>query len=113
MDIILALKEKAKEGKFHIIKREKNLDFIRMFRLNKRKISELIQKITIDDFCYRTLDREYEKRGPSSLIVIKREYELINYLGINDRICIYIKYKEVENGQSIPIISFHSDETNE
>ena len=105
---IQQIKDKVKQNKFEIVNREKNELFIQQYNLNKSKIKQMLLSLNPEDIQYELKDKEYLKYGLENLIVLKKQYELINFYGKNKIENIYIKIKMKDKW--LPVISFHFDE---
>ena len=90
---IQQIKDKVKQNKFEIVNREKNELFIQQYNLNKSKIKQMLLSLNPEDIQYELKDKEYLKYGVENLIVLKKQYELINFYGKNKIENVYIKSK--------------------
>ena len=109
---LLEFKSLVEQGCFEVVKTAKNETTRRRFRLNKTRIKEILLMLNEDDFKYKLLDNDYEKYGPAPLQVYKKNIQLINFTGEEEKVSLYIKIKEGQKSY-IPIISFHEDDKRE
>lgn len=108
--LIRKIKEKVNKDEFVLIPREKNQFFLRLYRLNRTKVKNILSQLAPDDFSYKTPDEKYSDYGNGMLIVFKKKIVLENINGIIKEVIVYIKCKEIDCGEIIPIISFHENE---
>ena len=98
-----------KKNKFKIsdVNRDKNVNFIRKYRLSSRKQKEMLLSIETLDFCYAVDDYNTNEK----LYIFSKEYELDNW-GTYEKINIYIKIdvKKLNSDEYAIIISFHERE---
>ncbi len=94
--------------KYLIIPRDKNIDFIIRFKLDKNNIKSMLLSLSKENILYQIEDRDNLKYGNEPLVVFKRNYKLTDMYGREKQINVYIKIKYKEN--MLPIISFHLDE---
>lgn len=109
-DFLTEFKDKIQEDLFEIKKRKKNNDTVRLYRLNRRKIRNMLLEIEIKDFVHKRIDESHYDLGNGLLVVFKRTYRLTNMFGDEADVIVYIKYKEVGENDIIPVISFHEDD---
>ena len=106
IDIYLKqVKKCIKRGKFKVLntdKRKENQEFIKKYRLNSKKLKEMLLAIDKEDFCYSADD--YDNLG-ERLYIFAKEYEL-DYWGIKNNVLVYIKIALKEN-EFVVVISFH------
>lgn len=105
---IVKLNECVRKNLYKIIPREKNLNFIRKFKLNYDKIKKILLSLSENNIMYMTKDVEYTKYGNEPLIVFKKEHKLIDAYGNENNYLLYIKIKFKKD--RLPIISIHLDE---
>lgn len=100
------IKEKIKNDKFYIIKRDINDTFIRKYRLQKDKIKSILLEITHEDFISSGDERD-NKFDEGIILIYNKKKTLMNYHGALENVNIYIKIKYNNNDSIVPIISFH------
>ena len=109
---IKTIKEQISIGNFKIIRRDKNIDFIRKYRLNKEKIQEILLDLTEEDFYKEGKEKDEEKYGTVPVIIFIKDQLLVDFNGNDNVVKIYIKLK-VYGEYKIPVISFHQSEKGE
>lgn len=104
-----SLKELVNKNRFKIAdkNREKNIEFINLYRLKHRKQKEMLLNLEVSDFCYVADNYKNDEK----LYVFCKEYELDNW-GTYESVLVYIKINIIEKqqGKFCIIVSFHEPE---
>jgi len=103
------IKEKIANYDFIVIPRDKNKDFLRMYRLNKTGVREILMSLNRHDYVSQVTDYDELEHGCDPLLIFEKDVKLTNFHGVDEWVTIYVKIKDVE-GERVPVISFHKSE---
>ena len=103
------IKEKIANYDFIVIPRDKNKYFLRMYRLNKTGVREILMSLNRHDYVEQVTDYDRLEHGCDPLVIFEKDVKLTNFHGVDEWVTIYVKIKDVE-GKRVPVISFHKSE---
>ena len=100
------LKDCVENGKFHILQRLENIDFISKYNLSKAKQADILSGLTVEDFFDSDDSRKFAN---SYLYMFAPTVKILDAFGAEESVDMYIKFeiKENSNGEDVAVISFH------
>lgn len=105
------IKEKVLKEEYYISKRDKNELFRRKYRFTKKSdYGNILLKLNSSDFSKYDKEEQPDNYGEGIIYVFIKEWCLKNIHGDEENVNLYIKIKIPNEGEHLPVISFHVSE---